>query len=384
MFKELLNTAKNKFDAHQREEEIRYLDIDPEEYVMLRDDKNSIAFELLEAILEKLKIPNWEVDSATLRIVRISEASSGRKTWSLAITSDTRRFHLKVYRDFEPDLVDIDLASSRGICTAITFIEKKILDIREQKIREEERKRLAALEEERRHKQEELAEILGKVQQVNDQLMSIYNKKLSSAKLGEEFLARATEYISQKVSQLKQEEVALTIEGDIYEIKERFQGSLFKIIDEVPCQLDERSSLIKVSNSFINYCVCGKNLVQPACEILEYIQDTRSLVLRYECKNKDELQDQYSYEKYNNQMISHIEPKTLSHSSNPLTDVETIFKRIHGQNLITKSDVANISLFDIDTKVANFNDMIKFIDNMLARFAQNVNLIAWNQKNSSN
>jgi hypothetical protein len=138
MFKDLLNTARNNFEAHRREQEIRNLDIDPEEYVMLRDDKSPIAVDLLKAILEKLKLPNWEVDDGTLRIVRISEFPSIRKNWSLALTSDTRRFHLKVYRDFESELDEIDLASSRGICAAINFVEQTICDIRERKVREEE------------------------------------------------------------------------------------------------------------------------------------------------------------------------------------------------------------------------------------------------------
>jgi len=120
---------------------------------MLRDDKTPMAAELLRAILEKLKIPNWEVDDGTLRIVRISETPSVRKNWSLAMTYDTRRFHLKVYRDFEGELDEIDLASSRGLCAAISFVEQTIHDIRERKIREAEMRRLAALEEERRRRQ---------------------------------------------------------------------------------------------------------------------------------------------------------------------------------------------------------------------------------------
>jgi len=376
MFKDLLSAAKNNFVAHQREEEIRNLDIDPEEYVMLRDDKSQMAIELLNAILEKLKISNWEVDEGTLRIVRISEGPSVRRNWSLAMTSDTRRFHLKVYRDFEGELDEIDLGASRGICAAISFVEKTIQDIAERKLREAEIRRLAALEEERRRKQEKLEKITLTVEQINEKYRSIYAKELSASKLGDEFLKSANEYILHKVSLLPQVQVSLPVGDDALSVKQKFEGGKYKIIDNVPCAWDEENCVVIVSNQFIRNCIEGKNLIFPKCSFVQFESESSRIVssLIEESSFNQNVREQRSVM---------VDPRPILSLTEPLDQAERIFMSTAEQDSNMDGNLAKISLLSIYAEVSNFKDLMKTIDHLLDGFSENVNLIVWNSKNSS-
>lgn len=373
MFKDLLNAARSNFAAHQREEEIKHLDIDPEEYVMLRDDKSPMAAELLKAILEKLKIPNWEVDEGTLRIVRISEAPSIRRNWSLAMTSDTRRFHLKVYRDFEGELDEVDLASSRGICAAINFVETTIQDIRERKIREAEMRRLAAIEAEKRRKQEELENILAKIEQANDKCRGLYSKELSAAKLGEEFLASAIEYINHKVDMMPQAIVSLPV-ADIDAVKKQFGTLPFKIIDNVPCQLDTENSSLQVSNKFIKNCIEGRNFVTPICSIAKYDETDQNFSLVALGQSGEPVM---AYGQ-NHSVLA----RQLDGYSDPLDHATKFLSMANELEAKMKGDVAKISVFSIYSEISTFKDLMKSIDTVLAQIAENVKLIIWNNGNS--
>jgi hypothetical protein len=368
MFKELLSTARSNFAAQQREEEIKHLDIDPEEYVMLRDDKSEMAVELLYAIVEKLKIANWEVDEATSRIVRISEAQGTRKNWALAVTSDTRRFHLKVYRDFEGELEEIDLAASRGICAAITFVEKTIQDIREEKIRQVEKRRLAALEVERVRKEEALAKIVEKVEEINQKCRSIYFKEVGASKLGEELLISATDYIAKKVAVMAQAEVVFPAESAV---RSKFEGKLFRIIDNVPCKFNELAASITVSNSFIQDCIEGRNLVSPKCMQVTYNDEARELAMNYVHFGEEDCGQ-----------VDGLPPRTISGSpEDPMVAIEKILAEVDRLDSSANSDIAKISLLSIELEVSNFNELKKTIDSVLGGIEENVNLIIWNSRN---
>lgn len=375
MFKDLLNAARNNFAAHQREEEIRHLDIDPEEYVMLRDDKTPMAAELLRAILEKLKIPNWEVDDGTLRIVRISETPSVRKNWSLAMTSDTRRFHLKVYRDFEGELDEIDLASSRGLCAAIGFVEQTIHDIRERKIQEAEMQRLAAIEEERRRRQEEFENVIATVDQINEIHRNRYLKELSAAKLGEEMLSSAGEYIGYKVDAMQQAQITLPAGDDIVSMQRKFDGKQFRIIDNVPCEFDETNSMINVSNRFIKSCIEGKNFISPSLSVVKYEPETRSLIQSTAEKSGVHFDDYANHHAYLD--------KRLDGLTNPLLEAERLLASAAELEANVKGDVAKISVLSVYSEVSSFKDLRPSIDSVLAGISENVNLIIWNARNSN-
>jgi hypothetical protein len=372
MFEVLLNTARNNFVAHQREEEIQYLDIDPEEYVMLRDDKNPMGLELLKAILEKLKIPNWDVDEGTLRIVRISEAPGVRRNFSLAITSDTRRFHLKIYRDFEGELDELDMGSSRGICAAINQVEQTIYDIRERKIREAELRRLAAIEEEKRREREELENILLKVEQINTKCRSLYSKELSAAQIGEDLLSEARDYIVSKVARLPQNMISMPV-NEIESVREKFEGKQFKIIDHVPCQFDEENSLIHVSNKFITNCIHGKNFISPVCSVVGYESESRSLVLTSVGESSSD----------SSHVASHqgLSARRLDRLRDPLEEAEKLLQIANDLNTNMKSDEAKISILSTSLQASSFEALRVSIDAELAYLAENVKLLVWNNQN---
>jgi hypothetical protein len=352
---------------------------------------------LLKAILEKLKLPNWEVDEGTLRLVRISESASIRKNWSLAMTSDTRRFHLKVYRDFEGELDEIDLASSKGICAAINFVEKTIVEIRERKVREEEIRRLAAIEEENRRREEELAKINAKIKLINEECQAAYTKELSAHKLGEEILSNAVNYILLKVSKFEQTEISMPIEESIETIKEKFNGNQYSILDFVPCKLDEENSSITISNEFIRHCINHKNLVHPKCVNVEYVSDTRSLVVSYSGReNSDSTDPSPLINRWDRTTISlnrdqmksgfqyyGLSAGTTRNISDPLSEVEKFLIEAERLNSITKNDLAKVSILGIKAEVTNFKDLTKIVEEVLSKISENVNLLLWNKKNTS-
>lgn len=400
MFKDLLNSAKTNFEAHQRAEEIRHLDIDPEEYVMLRDDKSPMAVEVLKAILEKLNLPNWEVDEGTSRIVRISEAQGYRKNWSLALTSDTRRFHLKIYRDFETDLEGVDLIASRGICAAISFVEATIQELYERRIREAEVRRLALLEEEKRRKEEELAKIRAKVEHVNRTFLSIYDKELSAFKLGEAIIDSAARYISDKVDALPQAEISLPT-GNLQEARERFAGEQFKIIDNVPCKLDEETGSIKISNSFIKHCISAKNHIEPKCGELQFNEETQELVVSFKDSSGSLIPPKNVYhepviskppilslglrQKSSIRSSHHIgmQARTNEQALDPLQEITNLSAQYEQIDASTREDNAKISVLAIYSETSSFRDLLAPINKLLSSIAENVSLIAWNSKNSA-
>jgi hypothetical protein len=375
MLNDLLNTARNKFAAHQREKEIRHLDIDPEEYVMLRDDKTPMAEELLSSILEKLNIPNWMVDEKTLRIVRISEAPGARRNWSLALTSDTRRFHLKVYRDFGGDLDEIDLASNRGLCSAICFVEQTIHDIRQRELQAAEMRKLAAIEEGRRRQKEELANIIAKVEQINNKYQNLYSKWLSAAQLGEELLASAEDYITRKAASMPQTQIVLSIDDDIISVRQQFEGKQFSIIDNVPCEFDIASSEIHASNRFIKNCIEGRNFIYPICPLIQYEPETRSLILSTVGKPDRDLSAYEHLQGFTNGRLGNL--------TNPLAEAERILSWVTDLDENVSGDVAKISVLSIYSEVSTFKELMQSIDSLLTKIADNVDLIIWNDKNSN-
>ncbi|MEN9544538.1 MAG: hypothetical protein RLZZ598_1371, partial [Pseudomonadota bacterium] len=63
-------------------------------------------------------------------------------------------------------------------------------------------RKLAAIEEGRRRQKEELANIIAKVEQINNKYQNLYSKWLSAAQLGEELLASAEDYITRKAASM--------------------------------------------------------------------------------------------------------------------------------------------------------------------------------------
>lgn len=70
--KDFLEAAKIEDAAYKRQQEIADLDLNPEEYMLLREDKSPLGLELMEAILEAKKNAEWIVDYSTHRLMRRS------------------------------------------------------------------------------------------------------------------------------------------------------------------------------------------------------------------------------------------------------------------------------------------------------------------------
>ena len=107
ILKNILDQAKAKKAAHTRSLEIKSLELTPEEYMLLREDKNPLGLELMYSILEKIPDCGWTVDDSTFRFVRASKSEMGRGfqrgSFSIALTSGTKRFFIKAFRDY-PEL----------------------------------------------------------------------------------------------------------------------------------------------------------------------------------------------------------------------------------------------------------------------------------------
>jgi len=105
--RDILQQAQTQKAAYDRQEELRLLDLTAEEYMLLREDAEQIGVEILQSIAAKIDKPLWKIDSKTRRLCRTSSASRLRSSYldsaqySLAITSNSRRFFIKLYRDHE-------------------------------------------------------------------------------------------------------------------------------------------------------------------------------------------------------------------------------------------------------------------------------------------
>jgi hypothetical protein len=223
-------------------------------------------------------------------------------------------------------------------------------------------------------------------------------KEISAYKLGEELLSSAITYISQKVSKLDQTEIIMPVEVENEEINHKFNENKYGILDFVPCKIDEDNSSISISNAFINHCINPENLVRPKCITVEYIADTRSLIVSYLGQdatapidptsiinrsdrttislNRDQSLRRYQYDG--------LSPRTSRNLADPLSEVEKILIEAERLSSSTKDDLARVSILGINTETTNLKDLIKIIDDVLSKISENVNLLLWNKKNAAN
>jgi len=155
----LLSIAQEEKKQYDRAEEIKELDLTPLDYQLVRDNKDKRSIELLEAVIEKVCLPNWGVQESTQRIARTETQAIGRAKDILVITGNTKRFFIKVFNERiskffrEEEFVNL---------TKLTEVFAKVEDeikyvencyVKEQEAQERERLRLeeaAANEEKRR------------------------------------------------------------------------------------------------------------------------------------------------------------------------------------------------------------------------------------------
>jgi hypothetical protein len=136
--KDLLQQAQNQKAVFDREDELRNLDLSPEEYMLLREDSQHIGVEVLQAIAEKIGKEEWLVDPQTRRLCRtsvVTARSMQNRTrtrtalttsqFSLAITSNTKRFFIKLYRDFD-EFDEAILANAESLISCVQLIDDEL------------------------------------------------------------------------------------------------------------------------------------------------------------------------------------------------------------------------------------------------------------------
>lgn len=186
----LLSIAQEEKKQHDRAEEIKDLDLTPLDYQLVRDNKDKRSIEFLEALIERIGLPNWVVQESTQRIARTENQTFGRVKDILVITGNTRRFFLRIFSDRvqkyfrEQEFVNL---------THITEVFAKVEDelkyvercyIEEQEAQERERLRLEEikLNEEKRRLSEIRERCRSEVVSVNENL----RKKLKELAIASE------------------------------------------------------------------------------------------------------------------------------------------------------------------------------------------------------
>lgn len=258
----MLEAAKLLEAAHRRQQEILGLDLNPEEYMLLREDKSQLGLELLDAILEKMGNTEWVVDRSTHRLMRksTSNSSNGKFSrfgsqlngssqgqFSIGLTSNSKRFFLKVYRDYL-ELSEFDLVKSRFITDAIKVLDQKILSIEAQR----EQEKYLAIEA-------ESIAIVRESQLIQALLDQVHELDRLAFFSGEERIQRLTEFVLEFSNGLPNAEVVID------ELDFSNQES-YEIVDDVPCKntLDYQNNKIirSISNSYIQKCINFVNLIR--------------------------------------------------------------------------------------------------------------------------
>lgn len=258
--KDFLNVAKVEDAAYKRQQEIIGLDLNPEEYMLLREDKSRLGLELLDAILEAKGNTEWVVDASTHRLMRrsTSNASQGKFSslvnrlngagggqFSVGLTSNSKRFFLKVYRDYL-ELSEFDLVGCKFITDAISVLDSKIFAIEDQRDRE----KYLALEREN-------LTILAESKSIQELLDQAHEADKRAFFDGEQIIKNLSDFIVQFSSGLPNSELILD------EIDFNHQ-ELFEITDDVPCKntLNPNGKIVRsISNSYILECINFVNLI---------------------------------------------------------------------------------------------------------------------------
>jgi hypothetical protein len=265
--KDLLQQAQNQKAIFDREEELRNLDLTPEEYMLLREDSQHIGVEILQAIAEKVGREEWIVDPQTRRLCRTSSVTARtvqnrmriRSTisatqFSLAITSNTKRFFIKLYRDFE-EFDEAILANADTLISCVQLIDDE-LEARVLRLEIQKKRLLEA------HRNE----CIGLVEELNQFLAATIdsaNKEINDAK---ELHLNAIELCKEWAKDFDNTRVLIAKSyQSLFDDEEIFhiEDSFFSEIDGVVCKLENRtgsSADLTVSLIDIYKCIPTPNL----------------------------------------------------------------------------------------------------------------------------
>ena len=257
--KDILQQAKIQKAAYDRQEELRLLDLTGEEYMLLREDAEQIGVEILQSIAAKIDKPLWKIDSKTRRLCRTSSASTLRSShldsaqYSLAITSNSRRFFIKLYRDHE-EFDEAILATAKTLLSCVQLIEDEI----EARVARKEQVKQNELNAYR----SECQQLVDKVNAVLTSEIASFNLAISSAiKLQE----KAFEFSKDICQSPDERSVILTKQYQTLYDKDaivELNGEFLSEIDGVVCKLENYSDYsadLSVSISHIYKCLPAPN-----------------------------------------------------------------------------------------------------------------------------
>lgn len=263
--KSLLSEAKAAKTQHDREIEIANVDLTPEEYMLLREDDQHDGLSLLQAICEKLENSGWVVDSNTRRLCKRSVSSARPNQYSLALTSNSRQFFLKVYRDYDEFPDDI-FAKCATLTEAVTKTDDHY---REARIKKVQRDLDQYLEDYKK-----LQPICNELNKKWEFLVDYYNSETAAIGAKAEEL-RAT--LEERVNRFSEERVFIdkqvVFHGSDGEDSphgsnavRRPDGNIYAWVDNLPCRIEAAEVVVSEPTSWIfkasgTVSLCARDLL---------------------------------------------------------------------------------------------------------------------------
>jgi hypothetical protein len=366
--KNMLEAAKLLEAAHKRQQELLGLDLNPEEYMLLREDKSQLGLELLDAILEGMGNTDWVVDRSTHRLMRKSPSNAGNSKFSrlasqsngsspghfsIGLTSNSKRFFLKVYRDYL-ELSEFDLVKSRFITDAIKVLDQKILSIEVQR----EQEKYLAIE----HESMAIVRESQLIQTLLDQVHELDSLAFFS---GEERIQRLTEFVLEFSNGLPDAEVVID------ELDFSNQES-YEIIDDVPCKntLDYQNNKIirSISNGYIKKCINFVNLI-------------RVDPIEFTCRQHDGYIDIIGLNQRQHDAVYQFWHKELHFIKKPYSHaLASLRENLSRAVLQMKPTSSLISIWDLEFDGGGEEAIIASLKFKINEMAENVRVLQWKIK----
>jgi len=261
--KDILQQAQTQKAAYDREQELRLLDITAEEYMLLREDAEAIGVEILQSIVTKIDKPHWKIDVKTRRLCRTSftrsrsgyiEGFIDNAQYSLAITSNSKRFFIKLYRDHE-EFDEAILANAKTLISCVQLIEDEI----KARVAHIEQVKLVQLNSYR----SECQQLVDKVNELITTETHTFNENISSATKAQQ---KAIAYSKNICNGQSKTSAIINKQYQSFHDKDaivEIEGEFFSEIDGVVCKLENYTgdtADLSVSVSNIYKCLPSPNL----------------------------------------------------------------------------------------------------------------------------
>jgi len=387
ILKNILDQAKAKKVAHDRSLEIESLELTPEEYMLLREDKNPLGLELMHSILEKIPDCGWAIDESTFRFVKISKPEMGhgfqRTSFSIALTSNTKRFFIKAYRDY-PELSEFDLIKFQKLTLAIYAINDEIGQIINRKrIVEERRRQEAVLIEQQRQaeivrlEKEEEEAVQREILEIKERLLLIKDVEKKSAKESDLQSNRITKILDDLCSNLSPEQHVIYLKMSELPDKE------YQIIDDIPCRTtfdENKSPVMSISASHIKSCIDVRGILQDSFCTCVYDKNVNVLGISCSLVNNSILADVLAGLdglSTSTKLVSIRFSKSVNLSTQ-LHRINVMIRESIDKFLIVRTGISVLDKPYIDVPDS---DIALVIKERIGCYVENVNTIIWSVNN---